>query len=671
MEKLTEVLESFFSKFYKNDILEAVREGRNFIVINYSLLERFDSEVADMVITKPQEFLDKANEVVRDEAVKGSYEEAEKIKIVVRIMGVPDSHKLRIRDLRHYHIGRMIKVDGLVKRASDVTPQVEEAVFECSCGNQIRILQKRKLFTYPEYCENCGKREKFKVIDRKLFDVRGLRLEDILEDTMGERPGQVTIILKDDLTTKKMQKKTDPGTRLRITGVLREHHKVDKGGAKTVDLEMFIDVNFVESIDVDFDELEITENDVEDIHKLAKSPDVYERLVKSLAPSMYGMDEVKESIILQMFGGVPDSLPDGIKIRGDIHILLVGDPSVGKTQLLTLAASIVPRGRYVSGKGSSAAGLTATVVKDNEFVGGWVLEAGAMVLSNKGVICIDEFDKMSEEDQVNLHEAMSKQTVSIAKATISATLPAQTSVIAGANPKFSRFDPYKSMADQIDIPDTLLSRFDLKFVLRDVASKEMDEKMVEHIIRARLVKAEASPEIETSLLKKFIAYARQNSKPVITEKAARMMKEFYINLRENSGGRDAIPITLRQYEALIRLAQAAAKVRLDTEVREEDALRSIRLMEYSIRQLGFDPATGKIDIDKTEARVSSSQRNAIMSAMDVVLDLTSRHGNQIPRDELIRELEGQGHKSPEQIVNKLLREGEIYEPKPGFISKLR
>lgn len=667
---MEEALAVFFSRMYKNEILEAVREGKGSIAIDYSLLEKFDSELADSLLSKPEEFLEKARAVVRDEAVKASYEERDKIKIDVRVFGIPDSQKSRVRDLRHVNIGRLIRIEGIVKRASDVMPRIEEVVFECGCGNRIRLIQKKEAFTSPEYCEQCGKREKFKVAERSLYDARIIRLEDMFEATMGERPGQLAVFLKNDLTTMKMQRKTDAGARLRITGILRERHQYVKG-VKSVQLEIFMEANHIESIEVDFDELEITNEDKEAIKVLAASPDIYQRLVASFAPTMYGLGEIKEGMILQMFGGVPDVMSDGIKIRGDIHILLVGDPSTGKTQLLTLASSIVPRGRYVSGKGATAAGLTATVVKDEEFMGGWVLEAGAIVLANKGVICIDEFDKMSEEDQVNLHEAMSKQTVSIAKATISATLPAQTSVIAGANPKFSRFDPYKSIADQIDIPETLLSRFDLKFVLRDVPDREKDEKMIDHVIKSRLKREEMSPIIDTALLKKYIAYARQSSKPTLSEAMLNTLKEFYLGLRGKSS-EGTIPITQRQYEALVRLAQASAKIRLDSEVREEDAQRAIRIMEASIVQLGYDPATGKIDIDKVEARVSSSQRGKYMEALSAMDELKERFGEKlVPKDEFIKELEMRGVPMPEQILSQLMREGELYEPRPNFIAKLK
>jgi len=225
----------------------------------------------------------------------------------------------------------------------------------------------------------------------------------------------------------------------------------------------------------------ITSLEEKEIKELAKNPKIYDLLIGSLAPSLYGLKEIKESIIMQLFGGVPKRLKDKTNIRGDIHVLLIGDPASGKSQLLKLVPEIVPRGKYVSGKGTTGAGLTATVTKDEQFMGGWVLEAGALVLANRGMLAVDEFEKMSQEDQVAMHEGLEQGTVSIAKASIVATLPAKTAVLAGGNPKFSRFDPFVPISKQITITDTLLSRFDLKFALRDVPEAGFDKKVVDHV----------------------------------------------------------------------------------------------------------------------------------------------------------------------------------------------
>ncbi|HDI02714.1 MAG TPA: minichromosome maintenance protein MCM, partial [Candidatus Aenigmarchaeota archaeon] len=498
-------------------------------------------------------------------------------------------------------------------------------------------------------------------------------IEDPFETTVGEKPGELRVFLKDDLTTPKMQRMTDPGARLEMVGILKELHR-RLNGRKTKQLDIYLECNYFKPVEIELEEIEITKEDEEKIKELAKNPNVYDILINSIAPSMYGLREIKESLLLQLVGGVPQVLPDGTRIRGDIHILIVGDPAAGKTQLLKLVSKLVPRGRYVSGKGTTAAGLTATVTRDEEFMGGWVLEAGAVVLSNKSIICIDEFDKMSKEDQINLHEAMSTQTVSISKATIQATLPAQTAVVAGANPKLSRFDPYRPIAEQIDIPDTLLSRFDLKFILRDIPSKERDENLVDHVIKSRLAEDEIKPAIDPEFFKKYIGYVRKNIKPKLTKEALAVCKNFFVNLRSKYAGEEGgtVPLTLRQFEALIRLAEASAKIRLSDKVEKQDAERAIRLMKESIKQLGYDPETGKIDIDRAEGGVTSAKRSKIRIVMEVIDELEKTVGKTIPIEDVISALEEEGidEHTAENIIRELKNKGMLFEPRSGMIQKI-
>jgi replicative DNA helicase Mcm len=395
--------------------------------------------------------------------------------------------------------------------------------------------------------------------------------------------------------------------------------------------------------------------------------------VDSLAPSLYGLREIKESIIMQLFGGVPRTLKDGVHFRGDIHILLVGDPASGKSQLLKLVPEIVPRGKYVSGKGATGAGLTATVTKDEQFMGGWVLEAGAMVLANKGLLSIDEFEKMSVEDQVAMHEGMEQGTVSIAKASIIATLPAKTSILAGGNPKFSRFDPYMAIAKQITIPDTLLSRFDLKFALRDVPDSETDKLLVDHILKSRHDDYEATiPKLSPKFIRKYVAYAKDRCKPELTEESEKILKNFYIKTRKKAeSATQAIPITLRQFEALMRIAEASAKMQLSQVVRKEDAQRAIKLMRFSLRQLGFDPETGQIDVDRAEGATSSSERGKIRIVMDIINDISSVK-KEIHLEEIrsAARKEGLSDSDIDDIMEKLKREGMLFEPSPGYVQKV-
>lgn len=273
-----------------------------------------------------------------------------------------------------------------------------------------------------------------------------------------------------------------------------------------------------------------------------------------------------------------------------------------------------------------------------------------------------------------MHEAMEQNTISIAKANIIATLPAQTAILGGGNPKLGRFDPYLPIREQIDVPETLLARFDLKFALRDVPNPEMDRKVADHILKSRHYgEEEVAPVISADFLKKYIAYARKNCHPKLQREAGEPIKEFFVGLREKITSEEApVPITLRQYEALIRLAEAAAKIQLRNEVTREDAIRAINLMKASLREFGFEPETGKIDIDRAEGHITATQRSRIRIILDIIEELTASIGKNIPRDEIVKRARDQGMDefSIEKILDEMKNSGTIFEPKPGMLQKM-
>ena len=346
----------------------------------------------------------------------------------------------------------------------------------------------------------------------------------------------------------------------------------------------------------------------------------------------------------------------------------------GKSALLKRITQIAPKGRYVSGKGVSAAGITAAVVRD-EFLRGWALEAGAMVLSSDGVVCVDELDKMSSEDRSAMHEALENQTVSISKANIQATLIARTTVLAAANPKFGRFDPYAVIADQIDLPPTLINRFDLIFPIKDLPEETRDERMAKHILTLHQRPDINEPEIQTGILRKYIAYARQKIVPRLTDGALEEIKDFYLNMRKSGsgeGGIKSIPISARQLEALVRLSEASAKARLDDRVTRKDAKKAIELLDYCLMQVGFDRETGKIDIDRIATGIAATSRSHILILKDIISELETKLGKAIPIDEVVAEAKNRGldEDKVEEALERLKRSGDVYEPKRGFIGKL-
>lgn len=666
-DDLIERLTEFLSEFYKNELITASAEGRKFIIIDFSLIDKFDIELADYFLENPEETI-----ALAEEAAKQIETGLAESKAKLRFTNIPESREVRIRNVRAEHIGKLIVVDGFVRRASEIRPEVSESIFQCAnCGQRVIIMQTERMLRTPIDCEGCDNKRNFKLLQQKLYDARWLVIEEPSEITSGERPSNMKVYLKEDLTSPRMQNKTEPGNRIKIVGILKELPKRFKG-ISSRQMDIFIEANYIETVETEWEELEISPEDEQKIMEMANDPLIYDKLVQSIAPALYGLEEVKQAISLQLFGGVQKTLKDRTKVRGDIHLLLVGDPSTAKSATIKVVSNLIPRGKYVSGKGATSAGLTATVMKDEEFMGGWVLEAGAMVMCNRSLLGIDEFEKIEKEDQVALHEAMEQQTISIAKANIVATLPAQTSILAGGNPKLGRFDPYLPIKEQIDIPETLLSRFDLKFALRDVPNAELDAKIADHMMRARFFsEAEAEPTIKPDVIKKYVAYARRNCKPQMSAEAAEELKNFYLTLRSRSGEESPIAITPRQYEGIIRMAEASAKIQLQEHVRKEDAMRAINLMKASLRQFGFEPETGKIDIDRAEGqKATAAQRSRIRVLVDVIDELAKKYGKDIPVEDILKEARTEGLDSPEDILRKMLNEGMLFSPRQGFINKL-
>ncbi len=668
-EEIVDRFSEFLRENYYKDLASAVTEKKKSLEVDFSLIDRFDPELVDEILKNPEDTVKLLEEAV------DQIDLPKKIKIHIRFFNLPETTDIRIRNIRAEHIGKLLSVDGVVKRASEVRPEISEIVFECpDCGKKITIIQtgKEKTIQIPNRCTSCGARRGFRKVEQKLYDARWIAIEEPFEITTGERPSEIMVYLKEDLVSPKMRNKTDPGNKIKVIGILKEVPKKTIRGRKTRQMEILLDANNIQAVEVEWEELIIDPEDEKKIKKLAKDPKIYKKLIGSLAPSMFGMDNIKLATIFQLFGGVPKQLKDGTRIRGNIHILLVGDPAAGKSQLMQLTSKLIPRGKYVSGTGVTGPGLTATVVRDEQFLGGWVLEAGALVMANRSVCAIDEFSKVSVQDQVALQEAMSIGTISIAKASIVATLPAQTAILAGGNPKLGRFDPYIPIREQVAIDEVLLSRFDLRFALRDIPNPELDERLAEHVLTTRHTGAAegVKPMIEPTLLRKYIAYARSHVRPKLTKTAGQAIKDFYLKMRAKATGEAPVSITLRQYEALIRLAEASARIRLSDKVTIEDADRAIELMKTSLRQFGFDPETGMIDIDRAEGAMTSAQRSKIRIVLDIIEELTGVIGKNIPEEEIVKRAKDEDVDDVEDILRRMKNEGLVFSPRPGYLQKI-
>jgi len=659
----------FFETRYKAEIAEQLRQDKKFIIVDFNELSSFDVELAQMLLEQPEEVLKAAELAVEQFDFEGIH------GFKIRFWNLPESQRIRISDIRSQHLEKFIVVDGLVKQKSDVRPQVTSARFECpSCGNVINVLQLDSNFKEPSKC-GCGRKGTFRELSKELIDAQGIVLEEnpeLLEG--GEQPKRINIFLKGDLVSPLSERHTSPGSKIQIVGQIKEVPIILRSGSKSTRFDLMIEANSVKNIEETFYDIKIEDEEVSKIKEIASSHDVFEQLVESFAPSIYGFDKVKEALLLQLMGGNRKVRKDGIVSRGDMHILLVGDPGSGKSQMLKRVNIVAPKGRYVSGKGVSGAGITAAVVRD-EFLHGWSLEAGALVLANNGICCLDEMDKMGSDDRAAMHEALEQQTISISKANIQATLIARTTVLAAANPKFGRFDPMGIIGEQIDLPPTLINRFDLIFPIKDLPDETKDKEMASHILSLHKDENSKEATIPTELLRKYIAYARQYVRPKLTDEAVEEIQNYYVRMRTSGtgeGGIKTIPISARQLEALVRLSEASARVRLDNSVLRKDARRAIELLEYCLMGVGFDTETGKIDIDRIATGVPATERSRISNIKEIINELEERLGKSIPIEDIIAEARAKGIEDAriEEVLDKLKRSGDIFEPRRGFIQKI-
>jgi len=1139
IRKFKELIESHFYA----ELLKNIRKGNKFLVIPFPELSKFDPDLATELLENPEEVIKAAELSVQQFDVYGEHEVK---NIRIRFSDLPETQNQMIRNIRSSHLNKFLVIDGIVRQKSDVRPQVTASKFECpSCGNVINVLQLDITFREPSKC-GCGRKGKFLMLGNELVDAQGIVVEESPEHLEGgEQPKRINVFLKDDLVSPFSEKRTSPGSKIVVNGIVKEVPILSRSGAKLTRFDLLIEANYVGSSQESFYEVELTEEDITVIKDIAEDPRGYDKIIQSMAPSIYGYDKIKESLLLQMMGGVRKVRNDKLVSRGDIHILLVGDPGSGKSQLLKRVATVSPKSRYVSGKGVSGAGLTAAVVRD-EFLRGWALEAGALVLASDGICCIDEMDKMGEEDRAAMHEALEQQcyhyntqimlangeekiigelveellqkngdqviegkdclilpighlgiemlttdwknifpvkidrvskhiapghfieiqlwngrkvvvtpehpffcmregkigtkradevvqgdwapiplnvpiegerqlfkideeklhnsraiqhiivpegnceeffkivgylasegskelnrgkliginftnkdpilleefsycmkelfgldpykqerkdhhdprwmlrytstelasffkrvcpgllerankkelpqvvmrgekkniatmlkclfegdghvskkertirvgyasnserlvhqvqdlllrfsirsnitfhkgaykvgitgyenierfrnhigfvtkngiidqylieksgirtikdiiptigpevisllqkygiervgkystydmefdhckrgfdfsrkqlqkvlielrqkiseedteafsrlegfafgsvgfekvksverienqdqkwsydvtiepshtfisqnmvlhnTVSVSKANVQATLIARTTVLAAANPKMGRFDPFDIIANQIDLPPTLINRFDLIFPIKDLPDDVRDEKLATHILGLHQNPDIQSPPLSTEVLKKYIAYARQFVHPRLSPEAIEEIKAFYLKMRisgSEEGGIRTIPISPRQLEALVRMAEASAKTRLSDIVMRRDARKAIELLEYCLLQVGFDRETGKIDIDRIATGIGASQRNHIIMVKEILTELEARVGKTISVDDIMAEARAKGMDSEkvEEALEKLRRTGDVFEPRRGFISKL-
>ena len=658
------------------------------IYVSFSDVDRFDPDLANYTLQNPTQSLRSA-----EDALKHMISHALTNPFVhFRIKELPRDSRIEIRKLRAKHLGTFVSIEGLVRKATEVRPRVTIAEFECvRCGHRIVIEQEGMQFHEPLECSKddggCGRgtgSTKFRLLTdpSKFVDTQKIEIQEPPEGLRGgSQPERLTGYIEDDLSGK-----ISPGDRVNINGILRSQQKGTQ--VKSTLFEIHLDINAIEFEEKEYEEVLITPEDELKIREFAEAPDAMDRIIASISPTIYGYDQEKEALALQLFGGVSKTMDDGTRIRGDIHIALIGDPGTAKSQILRYMATLAPRGIYTSGKSSSAAGLTAAAVKDEFGEGRWTLEAGALVLADKGLACIDELDKMTDQDRSSIHESLEQGTISVAKAGITATLQSRCAVLGAANPKYGRFDDNQPVADQIDLPPALLSRFDAIFTMTDKPDAEKDRNLAVHLLRVHRrgeVRLQESPESITAVdtreilrdsaglipamdrefLRKYVAYSKRII-PIMSDEAMRTLENYYVNIRKLGEGEEAsVPITPRQLEALIRLSESSARAGLNQIVSGDDAARAIKIVEYYLSKVASE--SGKLDIDLIATGTSRSQREQIYVVRNMIQQMSDEKRG-VSEEALIQRASAEN--IPEDRVRALLKRlsegGEVYRPQPGY-----
>jgi replicative DNA helicase Mcm len=688
-ESLVSQWQKFFEEHCKSDIETVALEypEKRSLYVDYWDIDKVDSKLAESLLNQPYKALYNAEEALKNIDVASE----NKLQLRFRVINLPDTNKIVIRKIRASHLGKLAAVEGLVKKRTEVRPKLQVGAFQCQkCGAVVRVEQDEDILKEPSECfedqGGCGRVSSFKLLSSlsSFIDSQKIEIQESPEGLRGgAQPERIGAYLEDDLVGE-----IAPGDRVIVNGILHSTQR-RRGTFRLTAFDKTMDAVSIESQELAFEEVEVNPEDEKEIIKVSKDPELFDKMRASISPTIFGLGVEKEAMILQLFGGLAKDMPDGTRIRGDIHTLLVGDPGTAKSQMLTYMSKLAPRSVYASGKASTAAGLTAAAVRDEFAEGQWTLEAGALVLADMGVACIDEIDKMEESDRGAIHQAMEQQEISVAKAGINATLKSRCAVLAAANPKLGRFDEFLPIHEQINMPPALLSRFDLIFSIIDKPDRQTDTDLATHILlthkagevteqisrlkKSRHTKKEQEslmkivmPTFDPEFLRKYVAYAKRNIFPVMTDEALEILKGYYVDFRSTS--EESVTFTPRQLEAFVRLSEASARMRLSQDVTVDDAKRAIFIIDQYLRRVGMDRETGKFDIDIIATGISHTQHDRMRTIMDLIQRLSSesKDGNAL-RGDIIRESEIEGLESSkvEEALDRLKRNGQIYEPVHG------
>nr|CAH0098446.1 unnamed protein product [Daphnia galeata] len=676
--------EGNFNYKYRDALKQQYNLGQYYLEISIEDISSFDELLAHKLQKQPSDNLPLLEEAVKEVAdeITAPRPEGETVVQDIQVLLKSDANPICVRDLKSDLVSQLVKIPGIIVSATGIKAKATKISIQCrSCRNVVPNLTIKpglEGYILPRKCASeqaggakCLLDPYFIMPDKcECVDFQTLKLQELPDAVpQGEMPRHLQLFCDRYLCEKVV-----PGNRLTILGIyaIKKAGKSSRTSAREK-IAVGVRSGYLRVVGIQVDNMgagrssnvPITSDEEELFRRLAASSNIYERIARSIAPSIYGFEDIKKAAACLLFGGSRKRMPDGLTRRGDINVLLLGDPGTAKSQLLKFVEKVAPVAVYTSGKGSSAAGLTASVIRDPS-TRNFVMEGGAMVLADGGVVCIDEFDKMREDDRVAIHEAMEQQTISIAKAGITTTLNSRCAVFAAANSVFGRWDDSKG-EENIDFMPTILSRFDTIFIVKDEHNEKRDMTLAKHVMGIHMNAVQTGEdlhegELSLSLLKKYIGFCRSRCGPRLSEAAAEKLKNRYVLMR--SGVREHemdtekrlnIPITVRQLEAVIRLSESLAKMQLQSFATETHVDEALRLFQVSTLDAAMSGSLAGAE------GFTSEEDQEVISRIEKQLKRRFAIGSQVSENSIVQDFTRQ--KYPERAIFKvihcMIRRGEL------------